>query len=76
MKSKTALEAQIIEKNHTGSKHEEALRVCEEDMKLKNEEIKIQDKYSKNQVDTLKGENLNLNSLLESREAELQRERR
>lgn len=53
LKAKAALEAQINENRLLISKHENDLRVCDDDLKFKNEEMKALESVLLSQIETL-----------------------
>lgn len=68
LKTKASLEAQISENRELAAKHQEALRVCDEDFKFKNEEMKSMEDFLKSQIDAYKREKETAEALLQSRE--------
>lgn len=57
-------------------KHEEALRISDEDFKYKNEEMRTMENFLKSQIEAYKKEKETADTLLQSRERELERERK
>lgn len=56
LKAKAALDSQVNSNRSAAIQHEEALRVCDEDLKYKNEEMKTMENYLTSQIETLKAE--------------------
>lgn len=65
VRSRAELEAQINENRDQAVKFEEDLKLCDLDLKSKNEELKTIETYLQSQVNTLKGENAKLSELLD-----------
>ena len=65
VRSKAQLEAQINENRVQAEKYALDLKVCDEDLKSKVQEIQTIETYLQSQVNTLKGQNSKLSELLD-----------
>lgn len=54
LKAKAALDSQVNENRIAAVKHEEALKVCDDNLKYKSEEMKTMENYLNSQIDALK----------------------
>ena len=75
VRARAELEAQVNENSDQAAKFEEDLKLCDLDLKSKNEELKTIETYLQSQVNTLKGENAKLAELLDRKTESLDRER-
>lgn len=75
VRARAELEAQINENRDQAIKFEEDLKLCDLDLKSKNEELKTIETYLQSQVNTLKGENAKLSELLDRKTESLDKER-
>ena len=50
LKCKAALDAQVNDNRTAAARHEEALQICDEDLKHKNEEMKTLESYLNTQI--------------------------